>query len=210
MYNLGNDIWTSDHQVWSTNNRYSTQLLYVVVSKSGRAVARYWLVCLAVVKDRTFLRDPSRDAVGPPHPCAIHPSTHVREGPAQVDFCSARNLVYIWSVVLVYTSKSVWDQTPATLKYDRPQRDRPATYVLLPSSILLPPSFRCAFIHARIKPARYSEILFHFSYCFKNCVSLKLNNFKFLKLGTVTTTVCRYSLLSYAVALLTLIHHFVT
>jgi len=104
MYNLGNDIYTSDLQVWSPNNRYSKQLLYVVVSKSGRAVARYWLVCHAVVKDATFLRDPSRDSVGPSHHCAIHPSTHVREGPAQVDFCSARNLVYIWSVVCVYTS----------------------------------------------------------------------------------------------------------
>jgi hypothetical protein len=124
---LGTIFGPQTSHVWSTNNRYCTSWcrnLAVLWRGTDCSAVPLWKILL-------FLRDPSRDSVGPPHSCATHPSTHVREGPAQVDCYSARNFVYIWSVLPVYTSKSLWDRNSSTLICDRPQRDRPAACVVI-------------------------------------------------------------------------------
>jgi hypothetical protein len=56
----------------------------------------------AIVQGRTFFCGAPPGILFGHHIRVLHPSTHVREGPAQVEFRATGQLVNVWCAVYVY------------------------------------------------------------------------------------------------------------
>ena len=104
---------------------------------------------------------------------------YVPENPAQIEFCASRYWIHLWSTEYICTYAQVSPveiQTTAHWNLIGHSITAPSL-VLSPSSILPPPSSRCAFITARKNLLRASKkIMILFCYVVFNYVSLKLRN----------------------------------